>query len=713
MNGIVNRWIANKTNRRIRGCVAVLVLVTGCRTMSVAPPVAKVDPTHRTIHGETRADPYGWLRNRGGADVLAYLEAENDYTKRMMNHTEDLQQRLFEEMKGRLKETDLTVPTKHDEYYYYTRTVEGRQYRIHCRKHGSLDAAEEIILDQNELATGHEYFRLGAFEFSPNHKLLAYSTDTAGSETYTLRIKDLTTGEMLPDTIENTYYSLEWGNDNATLFYTVLDDAMRPYRLMRHILGTEASADRIIHEEKDERFFVRVSKTRSKKFLLLRLGSQITSEIRVLDAGNPRGVFTTIEPRRQGVEYSVDHHGDDFFIVTNDDAMNFRLMRAPVESPSRGNWTEVIEHRPAVRLTGVDMFANHMAIYERQDGLRRLRLRNLKDGSEHYVSFDDPVYTFYATGNAEFDTDTIRYSYTSLVTPRSVYDYNMNTRAAELKKRQEVLGGFDPALYTSQRIAATAKDGTKVPISLVYRKGLVLDGRNPCLLYGYGSYGASMDPRFSSRRLSLLDRGFVYAIAHIRGGGDMGRPWYDGGKLLKKKNTFTDFIACAEHLIDEGFTSRDRLAIMGGSAGGLLMGAVTNMRPDLFSAVVAQVPFVDVINTMLDPSIPLTVIEYEEWGNPHEKESYDYMLSYSPYDNVEQKDYPNMLITAGLNDPRVQYWEPAKWTTKLRANRTDDNLLLLKTNMGAGHGGASGRYDAIRERAFAYAFIIDQLGAAN
>ncbi|MCH8147346.1 MAG: S9 family peptidase [Planctomycetes bacterium] len=681
--------------------------------MSVAPPVAKVDPTHRTIHGETRADPYGWLRNRGGADVLAYLEAENDYTKRMMNHTEDLQQRLFEEMKGRLKETDLTVPTKHDEYYYYTRTVEGRQYRIHCRKHGSLDAAEEIILDQNELATGHEYFRLGAFEFSPNHKLLAYSTDTAGSETYTLRIKDLTTGEMLPDTIENTYYSLEWGNDNATLFYTVLDDAMRPYRLMRHILGTEASADRIIHEEKDERFFVRVSKTRSKKFLLLRLGSQITSEIRVLDAGNPRGVFTTIEPRRQGVEYSVDHHGDDFFIVTNDDAMNFRLMRAPVESPSRGNWTEVIEHRPAVRLTGVDMFANHMAIYERQDGLRRLRLRNLKDGSEHYVSFDDPVYTFYATGNAEFDTDTIRYSYTSLVTPRSVYDYNMNTRAAELKKRQEVLGGFDPALYTSQRIAATAKDGTKVPISLVYRKGLVLDGRNPCLLYGYGSYGASMDPRFSSRRLSLLDRGFVYAIAHIRGGGDMGRPWYDGGKLLKKKNTFTDFIACAEHLIDEGFTSRDRLAIMGGSAGGLLMGAVTNMRPDLFSAVVAQVPFVDVINTMLDPSIPLTVIEYEEWGNPHEKESYDYMLSYSPYDNVEQKDYPNMLITAGLNDPRVQYWEPAKWTAKLRANRTDDNLLLLKTNMGAGHGGASGRYDAIRERAFAYAFIIDQLGAAN
>ena len=693
--------------------MAALVLVTGCRTMSVLPPVAKVDPTYRTIHGETRADPYGWLRNRGGADVLAYLEAENDYTKRMMSHTENLQQRLFEEMKGRLKETDLTVPTKHDEYYYYTRTVEGQQYRIHCRKHGSLDAVEEIILDQNELAKGHDYFRLGAFEVSPDHKLLAYSTDTAGSETYTLRVKDLTTGELLPDTVENTYYSLEWGNDNATLFYTVLDEAMRPYRIMRHILGTEASADRIIHEEKDERFFVRVTKTRSKKFLLLRLGSQITSEIRVLDAGNPRGVFTTIEPRRQGVEYSVDHHGDDFYIVTNDEALNFRLMRAPIDSPSRGNWMEVIEHRPAVRLMGVDMFAHHMAIYERQDGLRRLRLRSLADGSEHYVSFDDPVYTFYATGNAEFDTDTIRYSYTSLVTPRSVYDYNMNTRIAELKKRQEVLGGFDPAMYTSQRIVATAKDGTKVPISLVYRKGLVRDGRNPCLLYGYGSYGASMDPRFSSNRLSLLDRGFVYAIAHIRGGSDMGRPWYENGKLLKKKNTFTDFIACAEHVIAEGFTSRDRLAIMGGSAGGLLMGAVTNMRPDLFSAVVAQVPFVDVINTMLDPSIPLTVIEYEEWGNPHEKESYDYMLSYSPYDNVEPKAYPNMLITAGLNDPRVQYWEPAKWTAKLRANKTDDNLLILKTNMGAGHGGASGRYDAIRERAFAYAFIIDQLGAVN
>jgi oligopeptidase B len=692
---------------------AVLLACSSCALVSPKPPVAQIRPHVKTTHGEQRVDDYNWLRERGHPDVIAYLEAENAYTDARMKHTKKLQETLYQEMKGRIKETDLTVPVKVDDYYYYTRTFEGKQYRVHCRKRGSLDAEEEVLLDQNRLAEGHKYFRIGAFEVSPDHKLLAYSVNTSGDEVYTLRVKDLETGGLLLDEIPNTYYSVEWGNDNKTLFYTVLDDAKRPYKAFRHVLGTDVSRDRLVHYEEDRRFSVRLSKTRSRSYLLLNLGSQITSEVRYLDADRPDGEFVMVHPRQQGMEYDVSHHGDHFYIVTNDDAINFKLVKTPISSPSKGNWTEVIPHRESVKLDGVDAFAGHFAIYERDQGLRRLRIVNLAGGDEHYVEFPEPVYTFYAMGNPEFHTKTLRYSYTSLITPRSVFEYDMDARTQELKKQQEVLGGYDPEQYESERIFATASDGTRVPISMVYRKGLARDGRNPMLLSGYGSYGASMDPWFSSARISLMNRGFVCATAHIRGGGEMGRPWYEDGKLLHKRNTFTDFIACAEHLIEEKYTSADRLVITGGSAGGLLMGAVTNMRPDLFNAVVARVPFVDVVNTMLDPAIPLTVTEFEEWGDPKQKTYYEYMMTYSPYDNVTAQNYPNVLVTAGVNDPRVQYWEPAKWTAKLRALKTDDNRLLLKTNMGAGHGGASGRYDALKERAFQYAFMLDVVGIAK
>ncbi len=687
----------------------VFLTCASCASRGPKPPLADRIPHTQTAHGIQRTDEYYWLRERANPRVIEYLEAENAYTKQMMQHTEPLQQRLYEEMKGRIKETDLTVPVRMDDYYYYTRTFEGKQYNVHCRKRGSLDSTEEILLDQNALAEGAEFFRVGVFRVSPSHRLLAYSTDTSGAETFTLRVKDLETGRMLPDEIPNTYYSVVWGNDDRTLFYSVLDEAKRPYKIFRHVLGSDPSTDQLVYHETDETFHVHLSKTRSRRFILLSITSMMTHEVRFLDADRPGGEFKIIEPRHHGVEYQVEHHGDHFYIVTNDNARNFKLVKAPMANPAKANWTDVIPHRPAVKLDDVDAFENHLAIYEREAGLRKLRVRNLADSAEHYVEFPEPVYTFNATDNEEFRTTTLRFNYTSLITPPSVYDYDMNTRTRDLKKQDEVLGGFDPAHYQSERVFATAADGTSIPISLLYRKGMVRDGRNPMLLYGYGSYGASMDPRFNSNRLSLVDRGFVFALAHIRGGGEMGRPWYEDGKLFKKKNTFTDFIACAEHVIAEKYTSPDRLAIQGGSAGGLLMGAVTNMRPDLFKVVVAQVPFVDVINTMLDPSIPLTVIEYEEWGNPNKKDAYDYMMSYSPYDNVERKGYPNILITAGLNDPRVAYWEPAKWTAKLRTTKTDDNRLLLRTNMGAGHGGASGRYEHLKEIAFDYAFILDTM----
>jgi len=708
--------------RRHRKAIFLFVFITllgvsgatlsGCTKQSaVTPPVAARIPRGDTLHGDVRVDDYFWLREKSNPDVIAYLVAENEYTAAMMKHTKPLQKKLYGEFLRRIKETDFSVPVKIDDYYYYTRTEEGRQYKIHARKKASLDAPEEIILDVNKLAAGYDFFEIGAFEMSPNHRLLAYSVDTTGAEMYTIYVKDLLTGKLHPDEIPNTYYNIAWANDNKTIFYSVLDHAKRPHKLYRHTLGTKAKEDQLIYHEKEKAFWLKIQRTKSKAYLLLVLESQTTSEVHYLPAGNPAGDFTVIHSRQHQMEYSVDHRGDEFLIVTNDKAKNFRLMAVSTKHPEKENWAEVIPHRDAVKVDGIDVFKDYLIVYEREAGLRQISIHNLAEGATHRVDFPEPVYTCWRGDNPDFSSGVLRFTYTSLITPKSIYDYDMRSRARELKKQYEVLGGYDPAQYTSERILASATDGTRIPISLIYKKGTARDGTAPLLLRGYGSYGSSSDPRFSSHRLSLLDRGFVYAIAHVRGGGEMGRYWYEEGKLLKKKNTFTDFIACAEHLIAEEYTSRDRLAISGGSAGGLLIGAVVNMRPDLFEVVIADVPFVDVINTMSDPAIPLTVIEYEEWGNPHEKEYYDYMLSYSPYDNVAAREYPHLLITAGLNDSRVQYWEPAKWTAKLRALKTDNNLLLLKTNMDAGHMGLSGRYDYLEEIAFEYAFILDRLGS--
>lgn len=689
----------------------ILFRLSGCTDkQDIAPPIAKVIPKADTLNGDVRVDNYFWLREKSNPEVIEYLEAENEYTQAMTKHTEKFQERLYKELVSRIKETDLSVPERIDDYYYYSRTEEGKQYPIYCRKKGSLEAEEEILLDQNALAEGYDYFDIGAFEISTDHQLLTYSVDTTGSETFTLYVKDLNTGELLEDEIQNIYYFVEWANDNKTIFYTTLDETKRPYKLYRHILGTNQKDDRMIYHEEDEAFYVSLYKTRSREYLIMSSESQITTEIRYLPADLPEDNFKVIHPRQHEMEYYVAHHGDKFYIMTNDGAKNFRLMDVSVTDPSKKNWKVVIPHRDSVKIDGVDAFENHLVVYEREKGLKKIRITNLTNNQVYYVDFPEPVYTFWRSRNPEFNTNLLRFNYTSLVTPKSVFDYHMDDKTRELKKQYEVLGGYDPSLYKSERIFAKASDGTMIPISLVYREGMVKDGNNPLYLRGYGAYGISAEPGFSSNRLSLLERGFIYAIAHVRGGGEMGRYWYEDGKLLKKRNTFTDFIACAEHLIAEKYTSSDKLVIYGGSAGGLLVGAVTNMRPDLFKAVIADVPFVDALNTMLDPSIPLTVIEYEEWGNPNEEEYYDYMKSYSPYDNVEAKDYPHMLVTAGLNDPRVQYWEPAKWTAKLRALKTDKNILLLKTKMGEGHMGASGRYDYLKDIAFEYAFIFDLFG---
>jgi oligopeptidase B len=667
-----------------------------------------VVPKEIVQHGDRRVDHYFWLRDRSDPDVIPYLEAENRYTEDAMASTKPLQERLYHEILGRIQETDLSVPVKRDDYFYYTRTEEGKAYSIQCRKRGSLDASEEILLDANALAEGQKYFRLGNFAVSPDHRLLAYSTDLEGDESYTIQVKNFATGELLPDRIANTYYTLEWANDNRTFFYTVLDPAKRPYRAFRHELGS--SQDTLVYEETDGRFTLGLGKTRSRRFLFIELASPLTSELRYLEAAEPQGEFRVLLPRRQGVEYDAAHHGEYFYIRTNDQAKNFRLMRTEVAHPSNERWHEIIPARADVTIEGVDSFDDHIAVYERERGLEKICIRDGLGALSHYIDFPEPVYTVGATGNAEYKTNLLRFSYTSLVTPTSVFDYNVRTRERELKKQYEVRGGYDASQYQSERIFAKAPDGVEVPISLVYHKNFERNGASPLLLYGYGSYGHSIDPRFSSDRLSLLDRGFVFAIAHIRGGADMGEEWHDHGKLLEKKNTFSDFIACAEHLIAARYTSSEHLAIMGGSAGGLLMGTVLNMRPELFHAAIAKVPFVDTLNTMLDPTLPLTIAEYEEWGNPEDKQYYDYIRDYSPYDNVSAREYPTMLVTAGLNDPRVPYWEPAKWVAKLRMLKTDSNALLLKTNMGSGHFGPSGRYEGIKETAFDYAFLLQALG---
>ena len=679
------------------------------------PPQAERRPHSLVAHGHERIDDWFWLSDRDNPEVIAYLEAENAFTKASLAHTEGLQAKIFEEIRSRIQETDASAPEVDGPWWYFTRTVEGLQYGIHCRRPiGSADDGPgvQVLLDENALAEGHDFFHLGGFEPSPDHRVLAYATDTTGGERHTLRFRDLEAGSELEDVIEDVYYEQAWANDNATIFYTRPDKAMRPYQVWRHKIGTPAHDDVLVHQEDDERFFAGVSRTRSGAFVLVEVRSKVTTETRFLSADDPTAEPRTLQPREQDVEYYVDHSGDRFFIVTNaDGAVNAKLVEAPVSDPGRHRWTEVVPHRPDVKLEGADAFANHLVLAEWEQGLQRRVVRRIADGETHVIEQPEPVYSLDGGGNHVFDTTTYRFTYTSMVTPPSAIDYDVESRNRTVVKQTPVLGGFDASDYTTDRIWATAPDGVKVPISILHRKDTPLDGSAPALLYGYGSYEISIPPTFASMRLSLVDRGFVYAIAHIRGGGELGRPWYDDGKLLKKRNTFTDFIAAAEHLVAQGYTSPERLACRGGSAGGLLIGAVLNLRPDLFRAAVADVPFVDCVTTILDASLPLTVIEWEEWGNPVEsKEVYDYMRSYAPYDNVQAKEYPAMLVTAGLNDPRVSYWEPAKWVAKLRATKTGDHPLLLKTEMGAGHQGPSGRYEVWKDEALTYAFLLDALG---
>ena len=670
------------------------------------PPIAAQHPYVHKLHGDERVDDYFWLRDRENSEVIAYLEAENAYTDALMQSTEALQTTLYDEMLSRIQEDDLSVPYRDGEFYYYTRTEAGKAYPIHCRKHKTLDAPEEILLDQNQLAEGTEYFSLGVFAISPDHQRLAYAIDTTGAEHFTLFFLDLTTRELYPEQIPDTYASFAWGNDNQTVFYTTLDAAHRPDKLFRHQLGQSIDQDQLVFHEPDEAYFLFVGKTRSEAYLLLNLDSKLTSEVHYLDANNPTGEFQVIRSRTIGIEYQVEHHSDTFYVLTNENALNFKLMKASVTNPS--HWETVVEHREDVFLTDMSAFADHLVIYDRESGLPNVRVRKLSTDEEHTIAFPESTYEVSESINAEFNTQTLRFGYTSLVTPFSIFDYDLNTQTRELKKETPVLGGYDRTQYQSDRLEAIAPDGTAVPLSIVYKRGIERTGNNPVLMTGYGSYGYSYPDSFSSNRLALLDRGVVLAIAHIRGGSELGRKWYEDGKFLNKQNTFSDFIACAETLIKHQWTDSAHLAISGGSAGGLLVGAVINQRPELFKSAIAQVPFVDVVTTILDTSLPLSATEWEEWGNPNDQAFYDCMKAYSPYDNVKAQAYPALLITAGLNDPRVSYWEPAKWTAKLRQVKTDDQVLLLKTNMGAGHGGASGRYDRLKEIAFEYAFLLDQ-----
>ena len=697
------------------GLVMIILLVffiQGCqKAKKVEPPKAEKIPKELTIHGHTRVDNYYWLNQRDNPKVIEYLEAENAYKDAVLKHTEELQEKLFDEIVGRIKQTDISVPYKESGYFYYTRFEEGGEYPIYCRKKETMEADEEILLNVNEMAKGYDFYSVAGHTVSPDNKLIAFGVDTVSRRKYTLYFKDLTSGELLPDQIPVTAGRAVWTNDNKTVFYALKDETtLRPYKILKHVLGTDVSQDKLVYEEKDETFNTYVGKTRSKKFIIIASSHTLSDEYRFLDADNPDGQFKIIQPRERGLEYRIDHYQDKFFIRTNYKAENYRLMETSIHKTIKENWKEVIPHRKDVLLQGFEVFKDFLVISERIKGLPSLRIIRWQDMSEHYLDFGEETYSAYISYNPEFDTELLRYSYSSLTTPGSVFDYNMNTREKKLLKQQEVLGDFDSANYHAERHYATARDGAQVPISLVYRKGLEKNGNNPCLLYGYGSYGSTMNAGFNSARLSLLDRGFVYALVHIRGGMEMGRYWYEEGKLLNKKNTFTDFIDCAEYLISEKFTNPDKLFAMGGSAGGLLMGAVTNMRPDLFKGIIAGVPYVDVITTMLDESIPLTTSEFDEWGDPKNEEYYWYMLSYSPYDNVETKDYPAMLVTTGLHDSQVQYFEPAKWVAKLRALKTDDNILLLHTNMEAGHGGVSGRFRRFKETAMEYAFMLDLAG---
>ena len=678
-------------------------------------PTAPKRPYEITQHGHTRIDNYYWMRDRSDPEVLKYLHAENDYLEEIMGHTKSLQETLYVEMKSRLKETDTTIPEKKGEYYYYSRTEEGKQYPIYCRKKGSLDQPEEILLDQNELAEGKSFCSVGALTVSPDGKKLAYSVDIEGGEIYTLYIKDLTSGTLYPEFVVNTYSSVyyhtgvEWANDSQTLFYLTMDASERPYKLLRHKLGRDPQQDTLVFHEEDEAYFLFIVKSRDDQYILTNHHSTRATEMRFLTADEPESELQVLSPRKEGVEYLAAHHEGNFFIVTNDQAENFKLMKASVSVSESSSWEEIIPHREDVLVDYIDTFKDYLVLYERRNGLRQIRISPFATMSNvRYIEFPEPAYSVELENNSEFDTNILRFTYSSPITPHSVIDYHMDTGQWELIK-QDIPSGYDKSQYVTERIHATAPDGKQIPMTIAYKKDLKRDGNNPTLLYGYGSYGSVIDADFNSDRLSLLDRGFVFAIGHIRGGSDLGRAWYENGKMLNKKNSFTDFIACAEHLIKEGFTSNKKLAILGGSAGGLLVSACLTMRPDLFQAVINKVAFVDVVTTMSDPTIPLTSLEWDEWGNPQVREHFEYMLSYSPYDNVRPMAYPNILITTGLNDPRVAYWEPAKFAAKLRELKTDNNILLLRTNYQAGHAGASGRYDHLKEVAVDYAFLIDRL----
>ncbi len=676
-------------------------------TENPKPPIAKIEPSSVTLHGEVRTDLYAWLRDRANPEVIAYLEAENAYTAAMMHHTESLQEALYTEMLGRIKEDDTEVPVRRDDWLYYSRTEQGKAYPIYCRRKDTLESAEQVIFDQNAAAEGHPFYQLGGFEVSPDHGHLALLVDTNGYEDFVLSVKDLRTGEFLADTAEALGFGLAWASDGRTLFYLTTDSAKRADQVWRHRLGDVRANDVSVYRDPDPLFNVGVRRSRSGAFVFLTSSSFTSTETWLLDARAPERAPVLVAPRAPDVEYDVDHGGDWLYLLTNrDGARDFKVMRAPVSDPA--TWMEWLPARDGVFVEGAEVFRDFAVVLERAGGLRRLRVTDLASGDSHYVDFPEPAYGVVLDENPEFATRTIRFTYSSLITPDSVYDYDAQARTRALRKRDEVRGGYDPSLYRVERLMVPARDGARVPVSLVYRAPLARDGRRPLVLYAYGAYGHIIEPTFSSARLSLLDRGFVYAIAHVRGGQDMGRAWYDEGKMFGKMNTFFDFIDCGEYLVRERYTSSDRLVAHGGSAGGLLMGAIANLGGDLFHAVVADVPFVDVINTMLDASIPLTAQEWEQWGNPAEAGAYGYMRNYSPYDNVRRGAYPRMLVTSGVNDSRVAFWEPAKWVAKLRTHKTDSHPLLLKMNMGAGHGGATGRYERLKETAFRYAFIIDQ-----
>ncbi len=686
------------------------------------PPVAEKIPHKTTIHGYERVDNYQWMRlsdeqkqaknpDEQTQKVLDNLKAENDYKDAKLKHTEEFQEKLFDEIVGRIKKDDESVPYFDNNYWYYTRYEKGKEYPIHCRKKELLENPEEILIDVNEWAEGHDYYSLRGLAVSPNNKYLAFSIDTLSRRIYTIKIKNLETGEILTDEIKSTQGGTAWANDNQTFFYTTKNEVtLLSEHIDRHKLGTPQSEDVRVYTEKDNSFYIGVYRSKSDKYIIIYNGSTLISDYHILEADNPEGEFRSFFPRDKDHEYSIEHYKNKFYIVTNWDAINFRLMETPEDATSKENWTEVIAHRDDVLISNIDVFENHLVISERIDGLRQLRIIDQRTGTEHYMDFGEAVYAAYTLTNMSFVTNVLRVGFTSMKTPFSTIDYNMNSRESTLLKQTEIVGGYDPTNYETERLFATARDGEKIPISIVYKKGFKKNGKSNLLQYAYGSYGATMDPTFSSTRLSLLDRGFIYAIAHVRGSQTYGRPWYDDGKMFNKMNTFTDFIDCSKFLIEKKYTSKDHLFAMGGSAGGLLTGVIVNMAPDLYKGVVAAVPFVDVINTMLDETIPLTSNEWDEWGNPKIKEEYDYIMTYSPYDNVNTQTYPNMLVTTGYFDSQVQYWEPQKWVAKLRDMKTNDNLLLMHVNMEAGHGGKSGRFRRYREVALEYAFIFDLVG---